>query len=401
MNETGSANEPEVSTLDAAAGSQLSAPRSLRHTWAAQRRFTYPASVFVVSRIVTMGAVWVALRISPSPEHFGVLQRWDGGWYIQAAEKGYSHIVPALEGGAGDTGQSTHAFFPLVPLVLRAGHAVGLSYLTTSLVLNTVAGVAAAILLWHLIADLADSDAADRAVAIFCLFPGSYVYSLVYADGVLIPLAVGCLLALRRRRWFIAGALAAVASATRPNGLVLALCCAWEAGAFIWRAPDRRRAAWALVAPALSPLGAVVFLAFLWNRTGHLFVWLTVQRRGWGQTVSLSYPIDQTRFVLHHPLADINRTVSVIGLVSIVILAYFLYTTRPPVVLWIYSAGIVALALGGNAFAHPRFILTAFPLVAALGQRLKWPALCPVLSVCVAALVGLTMLFVVTTQVVP
>ena len=53
---------------------------------------------------------------------------------------------------------------------------------------------------------------------IFCLFPGSIVFSMVYAEGLLIPLAAGCILALQRRRWVMAGALAGLATATAASG---------------------------------------------------------------------------------------------------------------------------------------------------------------------------------------
>lgn len=356
---------------------------------------------FLVSRAVVMGAVWAALRIRDTPFNIDVLTRWDGGWYVLAASDGYSAIVPALEGGVNDTGQSTHAFFPLLPFLLRLGHRLGMSYVWTSVALNTVAGVVAAALVWHLVVGLADRDTADRAVLIFCFFPGAYVFTLVYAEGIMIALALGCILALRERHWVVAGLLGALATAARPNALVLVLCCTWEAGRFIWRANDRRRALIALAAPSLSPLGALAFFLFLWRRTGDPFTWLTVQRRGWGQTTDPSYPIDKALLVLDHPLQDLNITVSVLGLAVILVTGYLFVRTRPPAVLWIYTIGIVALALGGNAFAHPRFVLTAFPLVIAIAQRLRRPALGQVLTVSVATLTVLTMIFMTTTLIVP
>jgi len=362
----------------------------------------YPAAVFVVSRVVVMGAVWTALRIHPNPTHFDVLlNRWDSSWYLRAAETGYSRIVPALQGGLGNAGQSTHAFFPLLPFLLRAGHTVGLSYLVAALLINLVAGIAAAVLLGRLVAEMAGEDAADRAVLIFCFFPGAYVFTLVYAEGIMLALAIGCILALRHQRWFLSGALAAVATASRPNAIVLVACCAWEAYVFIHRAGGRRRSLIALAAPALSPIGFVAFMAFLWDRTGRPFVWFTVEKRGWDQSFDPMSLVRETSSVLHHPLRDLNTTVGVLGLVVILVTGYLLFRSRPPVVLWIYTVGIVVLSLNGNAFAHPRFIETAFPLVAAIGLRFRWPAFSQILSVSVATLVGITMLFMATTLVVP
>src|ERR1700730_10785335 len=178
------------------AGSALSRGRLGAAHW-----LIYPAAVFVASRLVVMFAVWLSLRVHPDAAHYGILKRWDGGWYILVAQKGYSHAVAALAGGSGDAAQSAHAFFPFFPLLLRLGHGAGFSYLLTSLAVNTVAGIAAVALLWRLVSSLSGADAADRAVTIFCLFPGSYVFTMVYADGVLIALAIACIMALRSRRW--------------------------------------------------------------------------------------------------------------------------------------------------------------------------------------------------------
>ena len=52
---------------------------------------------------------------------------------------------------------------------------------------------------------------------------------MVYAEGLLLPLAAGCILALQKRRWLLAGSLAAFATATEPEALVLVVVCAVSA----------------------------------------------------------------------------------------------------------------------------------------------------------------------------
>src|SRR5581483_10303493 len=112
-------------------------------------------------------------------------------------------------------------------------------------------------------------QAARRAVLIFCLFPGSVVFSMVYAEGLMLPLAAGCLLALQRRRWVLAGVLAGLATATEPEALVLRR-----------HGLSARRA---LLAPALSTVGAGAFAIFLWLWTGSPFASLIAQRDGWSE----------------------------------------------------------------------------------------------------------------------
>src|SRR5207244_3212191 len=118
-----------------------------------------------------------------------------------------------------------------------------------------LAGLVAVLLLWKLIASLVDRQAADRGVALFCFFPGAIAFSLPYSEPLMLALGIGCLTALLRRQWVLAGILAGLATATRPNALALILPCTWAAGEAI-----RSRRQWrALIAPAFAPLGTVLF----------------------------------------------------------------------------------------------------------------------------------------------
>ena len=72
---------------------------------------------------------------------------------------------------------------------------------------------------------------ARRATILFIVFPGSVVFSMVYSEGLLLPLAAGCLFALERRRWLLAGVLAGFGTAVQPTALVLVPVCAVSARA--------------------------------------------------------------------------------------------------------------------------------------------------------------------------
>ena len=70
---------------------------------------------------------------------------------------------------------------------------------------------------------------------------------------MLIVLACVCFWFLLEERWLLAGVAAALASATRPNGVALVAACA--VAAFI--AIRQRRDWWSLVAPLLAPIGFI------------------------------------------------------------------------------------------------------------------------------------------------
>lgn len=84
-------------------------------------------------------------------------------------------------------------------------------------VIAGLGGLVATMLVQRLATSWWGQRAGRRAALLFCLFPGSVVFSMVYAKGILIPIAAGCILGLERRRWVLAAVLAGIATATEPR----------------------------------------------------------------------------------------------------------------------------------------------------------------------------------------
>ena len=92
--------------------------------------------------------------------------------------------------------------------------------------ISTIGGAIATYLVYRLATDWWDRKTGFRAAVLFAVFPGSVVFSMVYSEGLLLPLAAGCLLALGHRRWLVAGILAGFATAVQPVAIVLVAACA-------------------------------------------------------------------------------------------------------------------------------------------------------------------------------
>ncbi len=122
-----------------------------------------------------------------------------------------------------------------------------------------------------------------RAVVLFCLFPGSVVFSMVYAEGMALALATGCILALQRRRWLLAGVLAGLATAVEPEAMVLVIVCAVSALIESRRRGWRVRGGASLLAPLLSVTGVRAFAIYLWAHAGTPFAYTEAQRYGWNE----------------------------------------------------------------------------------------------------------------------
>jgi hypothetical protein len=353
-----------------------------------ERRFKWilrPTVIYLVSRVVTLSTMSVAALIA----HRTLAQEintWDTKWFIRAAGMGWPSRLPMVDGHVGG---STVAFFPVFPLTFRwLSEVTGTSLLVSGAIVSGLSGLTAMIAVWMLVRRYAGSKAADRSTLLLALFPASFVFSLVYAEGIIITLVAGTLLALLRRRWMVAGVLAAVATATAPVALAVGVSCAWAA----WRAIRRDRAWSALAAPLLAPMGFVAYQVWLWWHTGDLLAWRQTEDGGWNSYVSAAYPVHIITSFLGHPLgstASINIVFAGIVITAVCVVVALRGHLPTPVLLYALSVAVLAL-LTRPVGPRPRFIMLAFPLVAAVGTRLRGKPYIAVVSVSTILLVALT-----------
>ncbi len=154
----------------------------------------------------------------------GVWQRWDACWYSKIAVHGY------------EPGISATAFFPLLPLLMRA-----ISVLTAGdvalagLLINGVAFVVALTGMRQLIAMDFDPELADRSVMYLSIFPAAFFFFAPFTEAIFLACAVWALLAARRGDWELAALAGLLGSLARTQGILLALPLAWEAARALWR----------------------------------------------------------------------------------------------------------------------------------------------------------------------
>jgi hypothetical protein len=325
----------------------------------------WPTVAYVGVRVLTLVALVVIDRIT----HVGLehrLFRWDSRWFVWTAEQGYPRTLPMVDGHVAG---NTIAFFPVYPGVVRwVAHLTSVSTLVVAGVISAVTGLTATLAVGRLVRAWAGTGPATRAALLFAVFPGTFVFSLMYSEGIVITcLALG-LLALLRRRWWLAGLLGMVATATTPIALAFVLSCAWCAVAAI-----RRDRAWrALLAPVLAPLGFLVYMAWLWAHTGQLDAWRLTEKGGWQSYPSLVYPFHIVATFLFDPVRPtITGQLLMAGIVFTVVAAVLAIRQRQPAPVLLYglaAAGMAALA--APVGLRPRFVMLAFPLVVAVATRL-------------------------------
>ena len=324
-----------------------------------------PALIYGASLTLWAMAVRLATALQPGLSASVAIGSWDGIIWRAVVDEGYPSSV-------SDPEARRLAFFPLYPLVVRAVKAVsGLSSLEAGLVVALTCGLAAATALWFLTRSLADEAAADRATALMCCFPGALAFAMPYSEATMLALAIPAMAALLRRRWVLAGALAGLATAARPNAVApLVGCCAVAAGVALVRHRDWR----ALAAPVLSVTGVAVFFLFLWGRTGVPLAWFRVQHDVWGERTRPGALLVALRAVVDQPWHP-TATVQLIGAAAAVVLLGLLVASRLPRLLWLYCAlALVTAAVSLTIMTKPRLVLAAFPLFIGAGVVLRRPA---------------------------
>ncbi len=214
--------------------------------------------------VAVLGAATAGLLNAGQPG-FSWSQRW-GHWdvvhYVGVAQNGY----------VGDpTGVPNEAFFPGLPLLMRAGSWIGLSEVAAGVAVSLVASVVAVVALARL-AERTVPGSSRLTVAALLVAPTAVFLAAPYTEALFLALALPAWLAALDRRWWLAGVLVALATTVRVTGLFLlvALVVLW------WtQRPRRWRDVWWLALAAL-PVGAIVVVQHA--ATGSWTAWLDAQR---------------------------------------------------------------------------------------------------------------------------
>lgn len=298
----------------------------------------------------------------------GVLVSWDAEWYMRIVRHGYPSVLPSDLSTAFEEARA--GFFPLYPMLVTAtDRLLPGSEVFAALLVNLILGALVVYLVGVLARDLFGVVAAERSMILMALFPGSFVLSFAYSEALLIALAAACLIALQRRQWLLAGVVAALATATRPNGLAVAAACGVAALVAI-----RERREWrSLVAPALAPLGVIAFHAYLRVQTGEDWVWFRMQSEVWKERMSFGVAtMSEVGRFLTHPGTSTQEAIATATVFGTAALLWVAWKKRLPWPMVAYVAVVVVLMLLPHTVtARPRFLYTAFPLIVALGAW--WP----------------------------
>jgi hypothetical protein len=351
--------------------------------------------LFGLDRKVDPHARGLVLPRSAGRMILDVLTSWDGIWYLRITRFGYPSFVPPSI--TYDEPQARVAFFPAYPYSVRwLDRVLPGGDTLAALFLNLVLGAVFIVLVGLLTRAWFGVHHARTAMILCAIFPGSFVLSFAYSEALLLALAAATLLALHHERWWIAGALAALASATRPNGVAVVVACAVATGIAVSRKRDYR----ALMATLLAPLGFIGYQWWIDSHADEPRVWFRVQGEAWKEGTSFGLTaLRRTLETFTQPLTSPTDMITAVSFVATIALLWVAWKRhRLPSTAAAYSAVIVILMLlPATVTARPRFLYTAFPLFIAAAvwfdaprRREWWPY---VVGTGMAGLVTLTALY--------
>ena len=335
--------------------------------------------------VIRLGSIFVAfvanvmfpptrLRVLDIPfrqsKFFEIFAAWDSGWYFDIARRGYYW---------NPDGQSSIAFFPLYPMLIRAGawpfggteHALWISAIAVSAAAYFLALVAL-----HRFTERwsGDRETARRTVLYLAVFPFALFFTRVYAESIFLLTSVMAVSRACDGRWWRAGLWGALATLARPNGILIAIPLALLALRDRPALPAVIRRAAAL---APVPLALAGFCAFAYSLSGDPLAWLNAQSQ-WGY--SLGHPPWQLLLsllgrVLKHgaydyffvsPMAPFRLFHGIAALMFLALTPAVFKRLGPPMGMYVLVSLLVPLS--GNALEGiGRYAAALFPVFMVLG----------------------------------
>ncbi|GGV02909.1 mannosyltransferase family protein [Streptomyces spectabilis] len=294
-------------------------------------------------------------------EHRGVwhllAESWDCDWYLKIAEHGYADTL-------GHTFDANNlAFFPLYPLLIRAGEqllpaprgAVGLA----------IAFAASFLAAWGIF-KVGDRLHGRRAgvllVTLWACLPVALVQWMGYTESLFTAFVAWSLYAVLTGRWVTAGVCAALAGLTRPTGIAVAAAVSVTAVLALRRGFCPR----ALAGAVLAPLGWLAYVGWVGVRLGRWDGYFAVQKwwhNEWDGGVGTLRWV-KSLFVVERPqLFLVMVTLVLFG--ALVLFALSVAGREQPLPLLVFTGLLLAIVLGsrGVYFPRARFLLPGFPLL--------------------------------------
>ena len=343
---------------------------------------------FVVWQIVLMLIIFLGNKYFPtsnqhlyteskaimSPPWLWNRANFDGMHYLDIARRGY--------------GVYQQAFFPLYPRLIRLIAPVfGNRGLVAGWTVSLLSFYLALVYLYKLLKIDFSEKIVKRALIYLLLFPTAFFFSMVYTEALFFLLIVLSFYLAKTKRWWLAGIIAALASATRLPGIFLlpALGIEWWTQYQVQKSKAKKNELIrGLGSLLLIPLGLLFYMRFLAVVFNDPLMFVHVQTFfGPGRSADRIILLYQVFWRYFKMLATVDRQTLLYFIVTLefltaiisMIFVVFAYLKR-----W-YSYSVfmvlafIAPTLTGTFSSLPRYILVLFPgflLLSLWAEKYRW-----------------------------
>jgi Gpi18-like mannosyltransferase len=285
----------------------------------------------------------------------------DAAHYMGIAQDGYQRIPFDIT----DRRSQAFAFFPLHPMLLWMLKHVTKDPILWGAALSNLFFFLALILLYKLTLTFGyDESVAKRTLFYLAAFPVSYFFSAPFTESLFVLLTVGSFFAARREKWWFAGVLGLLASATRLNGVLLLpalLVLSWQ----MYRSLEIKK----ILGLLLVPFGLFSYMFYTWWLSGNALAF-THASAAWGRKPSLFFIGPLIRFLMNPQNVSESWNLHILNAACVLLCLACIYVLakRREWAFALYTLLSIILPLSSGVMqSFERYTMQFFPVFIALG----------------------------------
>lgn len=337
---------------------------------------------------LTAIAFWFSPRILPKRVVFSYYgdRLLEPDWLWNRASFDSVHYLWVAKNGYGVYQQP---FFPLYPLLIReVANVAGHRELIIGLAISLSSLLGGIYFLYELFRLDVSRTSSLLMIGLILVFPTSFIFLTVYTEAIFLFFSVLAFYSARRGWWWLAGFVTALATATRPTGIILAVALFVE---WLYQYRDqgsgtnkRHESIFHLLTRllplAIMPVGLFFYLAFLYQKAGDPLSFIHLQPMfGANRSATLVLPYQVAfrylKIFLTVSLSSMAYHVALFEFVTTFLFSFMavlgLFLRLRPSYLVYLLLGIIVPSLSGTLSSEPRYLLVLFPGFVVLGLVLK------------------------------
>ena len=262
--------------------------------------------------------------------------------------------------------QSSVAFFPLYPIIVRIFSFVFGNTKLTGFLISNVALLLASIYLYKLIKLDFEDSIALRTVFYMLIFPTSFFFSIFYNESFFLFLVIASFYYARKEKWLVASLFGFFVSLTKILGVFIFIPIIFE---YFYRIYiennkfDFNKIKINILYLLLIPLGLVIHMVYLFFKFGDTLAFLHTQKEGWEvHFVSIFTTLSKTLYSMLGKSLFYGFLFLGFLIFTLIIIIYLIYI-KVRITYIIYCILFFFLFLSANVLESlHRYILVLFPL---------------------------------------